>query len=302
MDPNCIPPLGLDLKLESHGGQDPWQRGGHDPGNRPTFPPICVITQVCREEECHIPEDEPSVEAVGRGSRIMRVAKPGRPQGDRVGIYDPQSCNIKATVWKERAALKVGGNENAVPRDAPGLPDRAPVTAQTYRHSPAPSADHHPLSSLIDDFRSESLSLYFRVHWERSSSDWKLMRPLYSAIWPVSWHLSQTFHIYKFFLFGCSHRRRRRICSRRSCWDCWKVFEGWRQSRDFSDSYLCFNRPLGTGYCSSFMRTYRRACCWLSWRILRWLQHENLEKRLVRLRVWLLEECCSQVGPHTGWR
>lgn len=50
-------------------------------------------------------------------------------------------------------------------------------------------------------------------------------------------------------------------------------------SREFSDSFLLLNHPLGTGYCSSLMRTYRRACCWLSWRILRWFQHENLEKR-----------------------
>lgn len=35
------------------------------------------------EEECHIPEAEPAVEAVGRGSRITRVAEAERPQGDR---------------------------------------------------------------------------------------------------------------------------------------------------------------------------------------------------------------------------
>lgn len=94
--------LGLDLKLKSHGGRDPWERGGRDPGNRPTFPPICVITQVCRRRKSVMfQRTSSSVEAVGRGSQITRVTKPERQQGDRVGVDQPQSCNIKATVEGE---------------------------------------------------------------------------------------------------------------------------------------------------------------------------------------------------------
>lgn len=73
--------LGLDLKLKSHRGQTL----GREEVATPAYvsSDMCYYSGMQEEEECHIPEAEPAAEAVGRGSRITRVAKAARPQGDR---------------------------------------------------------------------------------------------------------------------------------------------------------------------------------------------------------------------------
>lgn len=162
-------------------------------------------------EECHIPEDEPSVEAVGRGSQIVRVAKAERPAV--IGVYKPQSCNIKGTEWKEREQHSEWEEMRTHCRGRP-TECLSPPLAQL-----SAAADHQasePTYRWLQD-RCGGLNPSRFIIESSGNGDWKLMRPFYSAIWPVSWRLWQTFQIYKFFLFGCSHRRRQRICSRRSC-------------------------------------------------------------------------------------
>lgn len=117
----------------------------------------------------------------------------------------PQSCNIKTnSVERGREWLQVGGNERTLQRGAPRPPDRAPVRAQTYWHRSAPSALRlswppglwaHLQIVLGFLQHSESLSLCYSVRWERSSCDWKLIRPFYPTIWPVNQHPLQSCHI-----------------------------------------------------------------------------------------------------------
>lgn len=182
-----------------------------------------------------------------------------------------------------------GGNESTLQRGAAQTPDRAPVRAQTYWHRSAPSALRlswppglwaHLQIALGCLRRSESLSLCYTVRWERSSCDWKLIRPFYPTIWPVNQHLLQSFHIYRVLLSSVAATERGNVSapSQRTlavmpCWNCCFAF-GWCWQ---CINFLFFMNlsaqfiPLLPSLCvlsierhSFSMRMYRSVCCLVS--------------------------------------
>lgn len=189
-----------------------------------------------------------------------------------------------------------GGNESTLQRGAAQTPDRAPVRAQTYWHRSAPSALRlswppglwaHLQIALGCLRRSESLSLCYTVRWERSSCDWKRIRPFYSTIWPVNQHLLQSFHIYRVLLSSVAATERGNVSapSQRTlavmpCWNCCFAV-GW--------CWQCINFLfLWTSQHSSFLFFHLSACC----------------RKNATLSVWectdLYAVCCTR-WP-SGWK